>query len=75
MLIMVAAEISFFGRFFVSLRARALHTLSCAQFCNKNILLLQDSYVLSECSERSYFERESILECSAIASGFRCAGS
>ena len=61
MLIMVAAEISFFGRFFVSLHARAFHTLSCAHVCNKNIFLLQDVDVLSECSEQPYFERKRIL--------------
>ena len=34
-LILVTAEISFFGRYFVSLRARALHTLSCGHFVIK----------------------------------------
>ena len=73
-MILVTAEISFFGRFFVSLRARALHTLSSAQFCNKNILLLQDKDVLSECSERPYFERKSILSVQLCLSTFFALG-
>ena len=69
-LILVAAEISLFGRFFVSLRARALYSLSCAHVCHKNILLLQNADVLSECSERPYFERESILSFQLCLSTF-----
>ncbi len=59
-----------FGRFYVSLRARALHTLSCAHVCNKNIFLLQDADALSECSERPYFERKRILSVQLCLSTF-----
>ena len=69
---MVAAEISFLVDFLFSC-ARVLHTLSCAHVCNKNIFLLQDADMLSECSEWPYFERKSILSVQAF--DFLCTGS